>query len=958
MAKPLTTAGASGPFLTYPEIDDPQKEWCWLAETLTQVGVPFMPDAVQIRWNGAIRSGGNELVFYYGKDAKPVLQRQKTFLEGWIPVIQYDWNDGAVHYQVEIFNFNLEGRDTQNTLTFARVAVKNTGNSPETAYFTAAIQPLNVRGNPNYEFKDNALFQNGTLIYAFSPGAVMEIVPGTPYKQPCTAKDYNLGVGVDMGLARYAVALQPGQSKTLDFKMPRVPTADKNYIQDALKADVADHYKKTVDFWQALLGRKWVIDVPEKRVRDAFKGALIYPILGLRIQRGERIQTDGIPYPNYFISTGYDYQLVYDSLGLTDLVRINVPQLQRRQRPDGMFLDTSLTHGKEIMSSHGQATLLLTRHALFTQDKQWAAEVYPMIQKAVGCIAQDHQTNPNGLIRPSIPYDNELITGCYTSHNLWCLAAVRSAIGVAHLLGKSEDEKNWMALHESFKAAVLKAIDASAKADGYVPTGLYEFEDRSYRPKNKNGQDWENSLLVYPTEVLAPEDPRVAATVDRIRWTKYAEGIMTWNDGKELHHYATCNTAMQDMVAGRSRLALLDIYHILLHAGSTYEGFECQVQPWGDRKSPRCPPPHCWGASKIAALISNMFVMAYGGEFGLHADQRDLYLFSVVSPAWAKSGETIAVRNALTEFGTVSAYMKFINGGAQLKFEKQFHTNPRQLVVRVPYFVRNVSFKTDAKTSSMKGTAIYLSPDATTLDCSWEPDPAPDHNAYQDILLAYRREVGQWDGSWNRMPVPPKGFLTDEEKAHPAEPLSFNLVLEAYKREYARRYYDRIKGGASPMSLSVSEMITDPKERERRFAASFVEVSLVTAKGNRFSAFPEKNCGLVGDGKRYDPDQYWEGDALHGPVWWQVDFGKSTDVHSIVVVPAYKDPKAICRFKVETSLDGTNWTLFADQSQNTEPPTREGYAFIGQQIPMRFLRVSGVKNDANSVLRLVEVMAY
>jgi len=52
--------------------------------------------------------------------------------------------------------------------------------------------------------------------------------------------------------------------------------------------------------------------------------------------------------------------------------------------------------------------------------------------------------------------------------------------------------------------------------------------------------------------------------------------------------------------------------------------------------SPRTTSPAaCVGAAKMAGVIRNMLVMEYGGRQGLDAGQRNLLLFSAVSPAWA-----------------------------------------------------------------------------------------------------------------------------------------------------------------------------------------------------------------------------------------------------------------------------------------------------------------------------------
>lgn len=967
-----TAFSAGQAILEYPAIDDSRQEWCYLAKTVTQVGLPCVPDCVQVTWDGAVFTKKNELCFFYGTNSTPVLQRQKTFLEGWIPVVQYGWNDGAIRYQAEIFNFNLDGRDVENTVTFVRVSATNTGTVPSTSVFTAAIRgsggDYRYDGSPDnnpksgYVINDHALFENDKLIYTFSPCEAVEAVSGVPYAKPFLAADYQISPRVEVGLAQYNLALKPGETRVMEFKMPRVPVADAAYNAEVAKADVAAYYRKTVDYWQKLMGDKWVIDVPEKRIQNAFRGAAVHAILGTRHKNGEQLQSDGLPYSTFYLSNCYDYEFLYDSLGLTDLVRKTLcSQLPSRQSEEGMFADPPK---RKIMQSHGQALMMVLRHILITQDKAYGAEVYPMIKKGVDFIAKEHQTDTYGLMRPSHPYDNEMIYGRYTSHNLWSLAALRRAICVARLLGKTEDEKSWLELLEPYRKAVLKALDASVNKDGYVPTGLYEFTAGKPGKPGYVGygydQDWENCLLAYPSEVLDPADPRVVGTNKRLRATKYAEGIMTYRNGMHLHQYVTCNPAMQDLVGGRSREALMDIYHILLHEGSTFEGFENQVEPWTDRIVHGFPPPHAWGASKIAGFIRNMFVMEYGGDLGLEPEKRDLYLFSVVSPAWVKPGQTISVRNALTEFGTISASMRFGDSGAEVKLKKQFRAQPGHLVVRIPYFVKDVSFKTDAKSSERKGNAVYLSSDATSLSFAWTLDPDTDRNTYQDILMTYRQEQGFWPGQRPEMPATrPAGFLAEDETTHPAEPLSFKLVTEAYSHEYARRYNAGLKDGKSPLPrLIAPPMITDEKERKALHEASQVERSLSTGGYNSTVSQNRSLRRFATDGKRGNTHEYWEADPAWSPAWINIDLGKIVDVSRVIVVPYYGEPRQAFCYILEGSADGKTWTLLQDQSENKVLASKEGYSYEFLPAKMRYIKVTAVKNAANPKFKLVEVMAY
>ena len=72
--------------------------------------------------------------------------------------------------------------------------------------------------------------------------------------------------------------------------------------------------------------------------------------------------------------------------------------------------------------------------------------------------------------------------------------------------------------------------------------------------------------------------------------------------------------------------------------------------------------------------------------------------------------------------------------------------------MRIPYFVKLTSFKTDARESKLDGGVIRLSPDATHLSLEWTMNAEADQDLFQDLLLAYRREVGFWAGKRSDAP--------------------------------------------------------------------------------------------------------------------------------------------------------------------------------------------------------------
>jgi hypothetical protein len=981
LTAPLLAAGApadaparaeAGFPMVDPALDDPEKPWCYFTHSTSCIGVPWMPGLnLQITPEGNLFTNFAELALFWGPDHQPLACRQRQFLDGWIPVVRDSWMDGSLRYDYELFSAILDGCDERNTLQLVRIAVHNTGTAPHAAEILAGIRhhggPRRERAGGfnadwHYEIRDGAFIRDGKLLclYPPTPPAKLEAALGLPYQKPFGGKAVGATARTELGLATYQQTLAPGETLTLTFKLPHFPVAAEEaaYLAAARAADYDIHRAKTVAYWQAALGRTNRIHTPgEPLIEHAHRATAVHVMLATHTGADGRTQTDGLPYPDLFTLALYDYGLLYNAFGLDGFVEANFPHCLKRQTPDGLFWDPAVSWGQQILTAHGQMMAFLCNHVLMTRKQALGRTIFPAIARAVELIRKDHETQPHGLMRPSTAFDAEMIKGQYTSHNYFALTGLRAAIRLARFLGENDHAAAWLKVHDSFGQALLKAVRESAAPDGYVPTGLYGFSTgeaaRAGFAEFRTDQDWENVAILWPTELVPPGDPLVAGTLQRLKATKYREGIMTYRNGQHLHQYVTTRGSNQATANGDPQTALIDTYHELLHSGSANESFENMIRPWTDRDVEFCPPPHAWGCSNTHTAIRNLFILEQGGRGGLEMDQRDILLFNAVSPAWLKEGEPLGIEHAPTMFGEVTTLMTPRKGGADVSIKTTLHTQPRGLVVRIPYFVKLASFQSDAKSANRDGNVIRLSPDATKLSLEWTPDPEADKTTWQDLLLAYRREPGHWTGKRSEMPPAPTGFLTTEEKSRPARPLSFALVLDAWKTEYARRFAAHVAAGG-PVKRYEPVPLQAQAERQAE-AAKFIPIaSILIGKPVTCSAgstHPEK----ANDGFADDTDSFWQCDTPGS--WWQVDLGKVTEISHVRVVPYYGRANRFYQFVVSTSADGRNWSTFLDLSRNTKFLGVEGAQATGQPTPVRFIRVEMLKNSANQWMQLVEVAA-
>jgi hypothetical protein len=967
---------AAAPPMFDPVIDRPDQEWCYAANSTTVIGLPFVPEPVQVTYDGAIYTRYAELDFFHGDPLTPVMARNKTFLDGWIPAVEYGWKDKGIDYHLEIFSFELPELGRANLVQFAKLSMKNNGADPADGTVAAAVRSSSEfyrNGKPKtpvtpatqFDLQNDRLLRDGKLVYFFSPRAETLAVPGSPKSGTYRAGAYQITDRAATGFAVWKRTLKPGESFEAILKMPRIPVTDPKQIAAVEAADYAGTREKMVKWWHDLFG-DFSIHIPEQRVQDSYYAGLVHLMLATRARpdgSGKR-QGSGLPYDALFLNDYFDMVQAYDTAGLFRFAEPNVDWLLSKQYKTGMFIDVHNRGNDDIVTSHGQGLYELAYHLVMTRDTAYGKKVYPAIRKGADLVVDDHyHNNKHGLIRGSIPYDAPMVNGSITAHNLFALLALRTSIRAARIMGHKDDAARWTKAEKSYSKAILKALDQSMKKYGYIRSGLYDWnagwvQGRKGCVNKYPGQDWENTLLAYPTELLGPKDERLTKTLETIRKRRYREGVMTYRNGMHIHQYVTCNNAQQYRTIGDQKHALLDLYHIILHNGSTHEGFENLVTPWSDRTpAAGCPPPHAWAAAKISLFIRDMLVCEHGGEAGLNEGKRGLDLFSLVSPAWMKPGKEVSIRNVPIEMGKISATLRFTGDGAALTVDPAFRTPPHYISFRIPYTVKLESFESDAKHSRAKDGVVFFSPDLTRATFKWTPRPGANDGNFQDILRAYRSEYGfVEDGDYEKA-KPGKPFLLDDEKAHSPEPPSFDLVRRAFLKEYKRRFEEYVKAGNKPYLVEPPKLLT-AAERKAAYDKLFdsAEIGIAVGKPATASASaPDHAPALAVDGNARDLASSWQTDPY--PAWWQVDLEKPVKIDRIQVFP-YWGAKRYYQYTVEVSKDGKSWRRVGDMTKNTRPATPKGDEFRFDPVTARYIRVNVLHHSLNRGVHIVEVRVF
>jgi len=759
----LGTAGTLTAQMLDPSIDKPDEPFCYFSQPTDVIGVMDGQEGTLVTPEGYLYTGFGEYMFFTGNPPVPVNQRVKTLYKGCLPLIEYSFVRDGLEYQVRMFAATLDGNPESQLMNFVRVTVVNPGKTHRTGYFGVATRyqndansdwggvgdhrfgrPAKAKVLGNYEqsgvefskdweyaFGDKMFLRDNKVMYLYEAAApyVTMMTMRTGYNEPPDRKSGKKWIlpTTPVGIVLYELSLDHNASVVLDFKIPYEPFPPEGPVVKELREASFDVYSGKLEaFWEGIFSLGIDITVPEKKVVDAFKANLVYDLIARNKQDGNYIQkVNEFQYDAFWLRDAAHIIRAYDVSGYHDIARQCLEFFPRWQQPDGNFVSQAGQY-----DGWGQTLWAFGQHYRITRDTAYARSVYPLVAKAVGWLKSARESDPFHIVPVTTPGDNEDITGHVTGHDFWALVGLKHAMEMARDLGQNEDAAAFQAEFNSLRDAVISRLAVIvAKTDGYIPPGL----------DSVGGQDWDNMSALYPEVLLDPQNSMISSTLNVTRG-KYREGIMTYGDGRWLHHYLTISNTETELVRNDQEFAVNDLYALLIHTSATHAGFEFCVRPWGDRDFGMNLAPHGWFAARFRTLLRDMFV---------REESDRLHLLSCVSPEWIGKDNPISVRSAPTNFGPVSFNLTSRGGKGILRVDSKFTEKLKAIVLHLPWFLDVRGLKADGKSLTPgKDGAVVLPPDVRTVEFSWTKHknaPALSYaKAVQDYKKEYRRRYEEF----------------------------------------------------------------------------------------------------------------------------------------------------------------------------------------------------------------------
>lgn len=739
-----------------PAMDRPDEPFCYFSHPTDVIGVMDGRMASLVSPEGYLYTGFTELMFFTGNPPEPVGQRVKTLLDGYLPVNEYRFERGGVKYAFRMFAATLDGNPERPLMNFIRVSIGNANRDRRAAWLGVATRyqneattgsmtgdnrfrrPAKARRPGEYEqpgvefdpgwiygFASDAFLRDGKILFLYptesAPARMMTLATGYNDPPDTTARRLRILPTTPVGLVQYHFTLDPGEERVIDLKMPYVPLDPTDPDAAALRSARFDEMLgRTVAFWKNIFNRGIDIDLPEAKVNNTFKASLVYDLIARNKADSMYVQTvNDFHYHAFWLRDASYIVRMYDLSGYHDIAGQCLDFFARWQQPDGNFL----SQGGQF-DGWGQTMWAYGQHYRITRDSAFAGRVFPAIRRAVDWLHAARLGDSLRLMPSTSPGDNEDITGHVTGHNFWALAGLKNAIALAEGIGRESDAEMFTKEYDDYRSALLRRLEkVTAATGGYMPPGL----------DGPGGQDWGNMLSVYPEIILDPFDPMVTATLDATR-AKYREGIMTYGDGRWMHHYLTMKNTETEIVRGDQQLAIGELYALLLHTSATHAGFEFCILPWSTRDFGFNLTPHGWFAAKFRAVLRNMMVREQGNA---------LHLLSCLSPAWVKEGTTIRVGRAPTNFGEVNFKATFSRGAADISFSNAFVKAPDSVVLHLPWFMKTTRLLADGSVRNATQPAVSLPPGVRKVHIEWtRREPAPSLS-YDNAVAAYKTEYGK-----------------------------------------------------------------------------------------------------------------------------------------------------------------------------------------------------------------------
>lgn len=627
-----------------------------------------------------VLGSGNPLISQPTPLSSPEVEKVSHSLVGdHLPVINRVFRYDGVTYDQTVFAyakgvnrsvmFDDEGDgtikgsdfDTENPLiAYLRFKVKNEGPKQKTHKFVVHFQGTGSRPS--------------TQIWANSGPKIVDC-PMTLYGRDFRVVNENMDPvmwsNVDKGFfsndSRLTITLilQPGEERNLDFCIPFEPV--KPNMAKQLDDDEFDTaLSKVSAFWESVIDKGMKINVPEKRINDAYAMWHINNFLLTKEDRS-RMTYNTIDAPFFYEAIfGYAAAMYLNTLtvsGYFEEAKKVAKMFLRLQNDDGSISGVNRSNGI-IPHQHGAILYTIAQVYRMSRDAEWFKRVAPQLIDGCDWIINDIAANtaPEGDVAHGLlpvhrcNVDNGHGTQEY-SGNAWCWAGMNQ-VGIAlKELGGQYAAEGERLLEEAarYREDILASMERAAvvEADAtYIPLDIAVREPIAYMEANTECKyyAWISSRML-ESMIFDKDDWRMEAYCNFFEKRKgIIMGVIRAGGRNKLSYAAHFGAGygISNLRMGKIDRSLMNYYGMFsygqsqnLYAPQEHDNF---VDPVGDPWY-KARQPHLHSGSELIRITNKMLI---------YEERNDICLAFGTPRAWLEDGKTIEVSNSRTCFGEVS----------------------------------------------------------------------------------------------------------------------------------------------------------------------------------------------------------------------------------------------------------------------------------------------------------------
>ena len=534
---------------------------------------------------------------------------KKRLLDGWKPIVitNYGTIDGVEFEQVA-FGHSERWSATETLMAYSRLQVRNTGSIPRNVRIACRVQ------------ETTATTGGWSWQWTLWPG-----------------EERKFGVSVT-GVPQWGWAEDLRDVHDIEFDW-----------------ELAEQSER----WEELLSRGMRINVPEKRVNDAYRAWLAYNFMNVDREDDGNFRTpDGAGfYENLYGYSAAHQIIAYDQYGFHDEARAYLASNMRLVNEDGLWVT------RFGLPDNGALMAAIYNHYWLTGDKAWLETVMPKMKRMVEWVAarraEGREAAPEiakGLIffRPYADYPEP--TYSYFTDAYLCASMVK-ATRLCQELGDTAGAEQIAREAAAYRADILKSMDAAVfERDGMTfmpmfPVTHDTLKTAQYRSNSYHGLV---SCMILDVGFLEPDGPQARQILLTLENNGgITLGVLAFMQGIDhAYSYGYLFNALERDAIDK---VLLGFYSFLAYGMSreTYSGAEMTDHRSGDNHG--CLP-HGFSNTEQLRLLRNMLVREEGDR---------LRLAQATPRPWLAEG-AIEVTGAPTRFGDVDYRIEPRAGGGRI----------------------------------------------------------------------------------------------------------------------------------------------------------------------------------------------------------------------------------------------------------------------------------------------------